>query len=1397
MRHLYKSIYGMLLLCLIASVFFQTASAQVQTPRYVSMTANSKGYYEYLPQGYDPNGTATYPLLIFIHGMGETGDGSAASLPKVLYNGPPRLINQGIFPTSFTVNGQTHKFIVISPQFVGWPLHPDIQAIINYLVQNYRVNTNRIYLTGLSMGGGAVWDYAGENTTYAGRLAAIVPVCGASYPEYSRARHMAEANLPVWATHNEQDGTVPVSYTNEYIRQINLAPAPNPLAKKTIWQSSSHDAWSKTYDPNYRENGMNVYEWMLSYQRGGSNPPPVNQLPVANAGADVNITLPANSVQLNGNASSDPDGSISAYSWARVSGPTQFTINNSNIVNPLLSNLAAGTYVFRLTVTDNSGASATDDITINVAAANLPPVANAGADVNLTLPANSTQLNGNGSSDADGSIASYSWARVSGPTQFTLSNSAIVNPLLSNLAQGSYVFRLTVTDNKGATATDDLTINVNAAPNQTPVANAGADVNLVLPANSTQLNGNGSSDPDGTVTGYNWAKVSGPTQFTLSNSAIVNPLLSNLAQGSYVFRLTVTDNRGATATDDITINVTAAANQAPTVNAGTPQTITLPVNSVTVTATASDPDGSIASYIWTKVSGPAAGTIVSAAQAQTSITNLTEGSYTFQVKVTDNSGATATSNITITVNAAVVDPPPTGATRYIKVNVYGGLNPYNNNEWNNWNTGSATSNIVSGAFKYSDGTNSGISGVISQQVAISDNASNYTGGMAPAEVLRYTSYASGNRSLTINGLTPAKTYSLELYASRVINAGETTIYSVGSTTITIQSYNNHDNKAVFTSIAADAQGRIVVNISNGVSFNYLNGFILTENNASVPVNQPPVANAGADVNLTLPANSTQLNGNGSADPDGTIAGYSWTRVSGPTQFTLSNSAIVNPLLSNLTQGSYIFRLTVTDNSGATATDDITINVAAAANQVPVANAGADVNLTLPANSTQLNGNGSADPDGTIAGYSWTRVSGPTQFTLSNSAIVNPLLSNLVQGSYVFRLTVTDNRGATATDDLTINVAAAANQAPTVNAGTAQTITLPVNSVTLTATGADADGSIVSYAWIKLSGPVSSTINSPAQAQTTVTNLTAGTYVFQVKVTDNSGATATANVTIVVNDAVIPPANTTKYIKVNVYGGQNPYNNSEWNNWNTSTATSNIVSSLFRYSDGTSSTVYATLSSQIAISDNASNYTGGMAPAEVLRYTSYASGIRVFTINGLTPSKGYSLELYASRVINASEVTTYTIGQVSASVQTFNNHDKKAIFNNLTADAQGRIVVSIKNEVTFNYLNGFILTETAATGGAPTAKPEPEQPVTQSIKKMFTVYPNPVTDQFMLQMDNSVRGQVKIQVADVSGSVKKTFSLRKEQEFVQKSLNIGDLLAGTYIIIVQSGDWRESMKIIKL
>lgn len=187
----------------------------------------------------------------------------------------------------------------------------------------------------------------------------------------------------------------------------------------------------------------------------------------------------------------------------------------------------------------------------------------------------------------------------------------------------------------------------NAAINQAPIGSAGIDQVLTLPTNTATLTAT-ASDADGTIVNYAWTQVSGPNTATIDSPNTASTGIGGMVEGTYVFQVTVTDDQGATGTDDITITVNAAPNETPTVSAGTDIGIQAPTNSTTLTATANDTDGTIASYMWTQVSGRTADIISPTAQT-TDIQTLRKGVSEFRIEVTDNAGAIASDTIQITV----------------------------------------------------------------------------------------------------------------------------------------------------------------------------------------------------------------------------------------------------------------------------------------------------------------------------------------------------------------------------------------------------------------------------------------------------------------------------------------------------------------------------------------------------------------------------------------------------------------------------------------------------------------------------------------------------------------------------------------------------------------------------
>ena len=232
-------------------------------PITLSISENCGGFWRGLPAIYNST-TKKYPLLIHLTGESKLGDGSAADLATIASPLHSSLKNKS-FPPNFVSGGKNFSFIVISPQFKVWPTANDINEIVNYFTSTLRIDKTRIYVSGLSMGGGVTWDYGAK---YASKVAAIVPVCGSHTPTQTKAKIIASANLPVWAFHNELDPRVPVVKTIDFVNMINKF-HPGIAAKMTIDPSETlgHNAWDKAFSQTYKENNMNIYQWMLQYHR--------------------------------------------------------------------------------------------------------------------------------------------------------------------------------------------------------------------------------------------------------------------------------------------------------------------------------------------------------------------------------------------------------------------------------------------------------------------------------------------------------------------------------------------------------------------------------------------------------------------------------------------------------------------------------------------------------------------------------------------------------------------------------------------------------------------------------------------------------------------------------------------------------------------------------------------------------------------------------------------------------------------------------------------------------------------------------------------------------------------------------------------------------------------------
>jgi hypothetical protein len=370
----------------------------------------------------------------------------------------------------------------------------------------------------------------------------------------------------------------------------------------------------------------------------------VNKAPVAAAGDDHSAPtdLPAT---LDGTGSYDPDGEITGYRWTQIAGTPVQIQNAGTAVATFIAPLAPDQLVFQLAVTDEHGFTSTDTVVVDVFL-NLKPVASAGPD-RIVRPGASVTLNGTGSYDPDGSIASYAWTvdscfTATGPCNLQLAGANTATPQFTAPEPSGIVYlTLKVTDNLGAVSTDTIVINVFL---QAPHAAISAATSCVQGGSTVTLDGTVSSDDDGTIVSYAWTQLSGPP-VTLSGAGAAIASFTAPAEGTLVFELTVTDSDGLTDTAQVAMTI------APLPVASATASDTAVSQGATVTLDGSQSFGAV-SYSWHQLEGPTASLSDANAASPTFVAPTPKGQYdvlTFELTVTDACGITATDTVEVVV----------------------------------------------------------------------------------------------------------------------------------------------------------------------------------------------------------------------------------------------------------------------------------------------------------------------------------------------------------------------------------------------------------------------------------------------------------------------------------------------------------------------------------------------------------------------------------------------------------------------------------------------------------------------------------------------------------------------------------------------------------------------------
>ncbi len=207
-------------------------------------------YLVYLPKEYGKDAQKKWPLILFLHGSGERG----SDLNKVKLHGPPKVAEAKNLP-----------FVVVSPQCPDgqWWKSDVVATLLDEVLAKYSVDPDRVYLTGLSMGGFGTWQTAID---YPDRFAAIAPVCGGGN------RYLAAGikNVPAWVFHGQKDKSVPFSASVEMATALRQSGGD---VKLTAYPEAGHDCWTVTYD------SPQLYDWFLKHKRGEHAP--AEEIPVA------------------------------------------------------------------------------------------------------------------------------------------------------------------------------------------------------------------------------------------------------------------------------------------------------------------------------------------------------------------------------------------------------------------------------------------------------------------------------------------------------------------------------------------------------------------------------------------------------------------------------------------------------------------------------------------------------------------------------------------------------------------------------------------------------------------------------------------------------------------------------------------------------------------------------------------------------------------------------------------------------------------------------------------------------------------------------------------------------------------------------------------------------------
>ena len=796
----------------------------------------------------------------------------------------------------------------------------------------------------------------------------------------------------------------------------------------------------------------------------------VKPITIANAGSPQTLCPGSPAGNLNGT----PLGANESGAWTVVGTNNGVTIvsNGSNTSAINLVGTSSGNNTLRWTITNTDGCTSSSDVIItNLGGATV----NAGPDINIatcyTNTSTATMAASLGGISPQGGI----WTVVSGPNMPTITTPSLRTTTVTNLIQGTYTLRWTVS---GPCMNGFDEMNIIVPPATQGLTSLGGASTQTYCDSRTEviLSAAAPTLPGETVL---WTQTSGPVGATITNPTSPNTSVTGLvptAGNSYVFKYTISNTYGCTGSVNRTVTfvapVTALASQNYVLNCG--------INTASVAFTFTGGNQTQ----WRILSGPS-GTTYNFPTAYTtsgspiSITGLTSsGVYTVELKrevaSSNNVCPPITKQITITVSNAASGStsgtPQILACNVVSTGLAGNIPTSGIGNWTQV-SGPNTATIANKTLY-----NTGISSLIPGQYIFRWLISN---GPFCATTQDDVSVAVSNAVPTSATAGPDQTVCYSTPITMTGNspaANETGTWTVvPSAGVTIS--NTHDPHAEITFPNASTTYTVTWTITNACGTKSDIALITTTSS------QGPIdALAGPDQCLAAGVTTATLAGNNPSPGTGV-----WTKLTGGSA-TITNTALYNTGLTGLSNGTYTFEWAITRGAGCVVSRDtmkLTIS-----GGVTIANAGSD--QPICGTTATMAGNVAAIGTGT-----WTEVIGPGGYTIVSPNSNTTVINGLTDGVYTFRWTISNGNAACTPsfDDVILYVSTILPTPATV--GTTQSI---CGGATGTATLSGNLPTIGTGIWSLVSGPIVPVITTPSLYNTTVTGMTQGTYVFRWTIT---------------------------------------------------------------------------------------------------------------------------------------------------------------------------------------------------------------------------------------------------------------------------------------------------------